>query len=225
MAMSMFCAAAATTFNDYYTVTYEGKTVEDGGYVYSEEFLEEAYYMCDVMVTMITNEPVESRSLHILGTYTDLPTKQMSEDNPLLWGAPSMCYSPVGGIGGCPLVPDDAPANAYADFTLGGGNITISNSAPVELQFHNMFVEPDYLPYENAGIYKVEIEGTINGYSIGSFTYYMVVGPNAAHVDGVVADDNAPSVYFDLSGRRVINPAKGQLVIERKGDKAIKRIF
>ena len=60
-----------------------------------------------------------------------------------------------------------------------------------------------------------------------AFTFYLniVNDPQIfAGVDAVV-DDNAPVEYFDLAGRKVVNPAKGQLVIERKGAKAVKRIF
>lgn len=72
---------------------------------------------------------------------------------------------------------------------------------------------------------SVKIVPTAN--PANAFTFYLniVNDPQIfAGVDAVV-DDNAPVEYFDLAGRKVVNPAKGQLVIERKGAKAVKRIF
>lgn len=43
-------------------------------------------------------------------------------------------------------------------------------------------------------------------------------------IDGINVDENAPEVYFNLQGIRVDNPAKGQLVIVRKGAKSYKMI-
>ena len=43
-------------------------------------------------------------------------------------------------------------------------------------------------------------------------------------VEGIGVEEAAP-VYFDLSGRQVANPAQGQLVIERRGAKAVKKIM
>ena len=40
----------------------------------------------------------------------------------------------------------------------------------------------------------------------------------------IVADENAPAVYFDLNGRRVAEPANG-LFIKVQGNKATKVIF
>lgn len=66
-----------------------------------------------------------------------------------------------------------------------------------------------------------------NNNPANAFTFYLniVNDPQIyAGVDAVV-DDNAPVEYFDLAGRKVVNPEKGQIVIERKGAKAVKRIF
>lgn len=57
-----------------------------------------------------------------------------------------------------------------------------------------------------------------------SFKLNMIYDPEMLGVDGVEADD-APATYYDIAGRRVYNPQKGQLVIERRGAKATKRIL
>lgn len=44
-------------------------------------------------------------------------------------------------------------------------------------------------------------------------------------IDTVVTDSNATAVYFTLQGVRVASPAKGQIVIERRGNTVTKRVF
>lgn len=46
-----------------------------------------------------------------------------------------------------------------------------------------------------------------------------------AAVDGISADENLPVEYYDLLGRRLQNPAKGQIVIERQGAKSVKKVY
>ena len=46
-----------------------------------------------------------------------------------------------------------------------------------------------------------------------------------AAVDGISADENLPVEYYDLLGRRLENPAKGQIVIERQGAKSVKKVY
>lgn len=43
-------------------------------------------------------------------------------------------------------------------------------------------------------------------------------------VDSILGEENAPVQYYNLQGVRVANPEKGQIVIVRKGDKAVKQI-
>lgn len=45
-----------------------------------------------------------------------------------------------------------------------------------------------------------------------------------AGVESLGVDENAPVKYFDLNGRVLKNPAKGQLFIKKQGDKATKMI-
>ncbi len=48
---------------------------------------------------------------------------------------------------------------------------------------------------------------------------------NSGISDIEIDGDNAPVEYYDLMGRRVMNPAKGQMLIKRQGDKAKKVVF
>lgn len=72
---------------------------------------------------------------------------------------------------------------------------------------------------------KVEISRVDNAGEKFSFTVNLIWDPSkVAAVDLVEVDDVAP-VYYDLAGRRVLNPEKGALVIERRGAKAVKKVF
>lgn len=45
-----------------------------------------------------------------------------------------------------------------------------------------------------------------------------------AEVADICVDENAPVEYFNLQGQRVINPAKGQIVIKRQGGATVKEL-
>ena len=44
-------------------------------------------------------------------------------------------------------------------------------------------------------------------------------------IEAIEAGDDVKARYFNLQGIEVINPAEGQMVIERKGDKVRKMVF
>ena len=70
---------------------------------------------------------------------------------------------------------------------------------------------------------QVDIVSTTNSSDKFTCTIEMVFDYNG--VNDIVADSDAPVVYYDLSGRRVLNPAKGQIVIERQGAKVAKKVI
>lgn len=57
------------------------------------------------------------------------------------------------------------------------------------------------------------------GSSTNAFTFNlnMIYDPDQASVGGIVDDNDAAPEFFDLSGRRVLNPEKGQILIKRSG--------
>lgn len=73
---------------------------------------------------------------------------------------------------------------------------------------------------------KVEIVEKGNASNTFTVTINMIHDPNAQNgIDGVYDNDETSAEYFDLFGRRIANPEKGQIVIERKGAKTVKTIF
>lgn len=73
---------------------------------------------------------------------------------------------------------------------------------------------------ENDWTYAVNRQGT-----------FKVVWPDARDdedtsgvADAVMNTEDAPAVYYDMTGRRIADPAPGSIVIERRGEKAVKLI-
>lgn len=58
----------------------------------------------------------------------------------------------------------------------------------------------------------------------GLYGYFDLVMTNTAGVKALKFDENAPVRYFNLNGLPVANPQKGQIVIKRQGNKAVKMI-
>ena len=229
MALGM-ATASAESFSDAYSVTYEGKEVQNGAFIYSENWDAEAgWFLADFDFKLKGNR--SSATLKVLGEYTGTPSYDTSLANPYEWGTPSICYD--AGSAGSNCVPNQPPI--ISTFEL-------NTTDPIEIQFHvlsggNEEINPDvfdpsdpstypgYIKPTETSQYLLTFEATVDGAKLSdSFTINVVLGANA-HVDGIQADSDVQAVYYDLAGRRVLNPAKGQLVIERKGAKAVKKIM
>ncbi|MCH5230779.1 MAG: hypothetical protein J1F43_03190 [Muribaculaceae bacterium] len=53
----------------------------------------------------------------------------------------------------------------------------------------------------------------------------VILSYEAAGIEGIEADSNAPAVYYNLQGVKVQNPEKGGLYIIRQGNKSVKTII
>ncbi len=96
------------------------------------------------------------------------------------------------------------------------------DTTPADLQTHRevFTYSLNDVPTEEGNI-KVEV--TSDTETIG-FTIKCLL-KDANGVGENLADDNAVSEYYTIQGIRVAEPQKGQLYIERKGQKVVKRIF
>ena len=105
----------------------------------------------------------------------------------------------------------------------------ILKSVPDPLLIHTLFLMGElpitsYWPKAFTIKSVVTIVEANNPSNTFTFNLNLIYDPEINAVGSVEADDATP-VYFDLSGRRVLNPAKGQFVIERKGARAVKKVF
>lgn len=221
--------ASAQSFSDLYTVSYEGKTIENGGYIESAEYDEDAgWFHCDFDIVLKGNH--SSASVTYLCDYTTLPTYEMAVGNSIEWGTPSVCYD--AGSFGRFCVPNQDPIVSTYD---------LKTTDPIQIQFHvladpNEEFGPDFNPMDPStwpkpfkpsltSHYLFTLSAVVDGKPASdTFTINVLIGENALAVDAIGADTDSPAVYYDLQGRRVANPAQGQLVIERKGGKAVKKI-
>lgn len=227
----------AQSVNDYYNVTFHGQTLENNGVVVAEDWDEEAgWFHADIEFTPKVD--IENCSFNVVGEYTGTPTSTQWQTDVEAWGMPSICWA-SGATGNCEITDQDN-SSYFTNFTIGNEKIT---KGQFTVQFHVLGqdgeVGPDFnpsdpstwpkpIPPTNTSYYKIVVTPTVNGQSVGSFTTNLYIGLDAEDFSGVeevIANNDAPVVYFDLTGRKIANPAKGQIIIERKGLKAVKKII
>lgn len=97
------------------------------------------------------------------------------------------------------------------------------------------FVMPDYiivyLDEQGRLIFPEEYMFSVASFSgfnfntfDGLYGYLDLIMTNTAGVESIEFDENAPVKYFNLSGLPISNPQKGQIVIKRQGNKAVKML-
>lgn len=202
-------ASQAVTFN----VTIAGQEVQPGSTVTSNhltvEYFEEEYkgqiisttsYVLDPEIFATASEPTDATVTVTLNSF-NFPA--LAPNLQFCW--PNNCYDLE------PGTPQESKGRL--------------NSTPSDLAFHALW--NDYTidePFTYSC--SVQIVSQTNPSDSFSFNFDLSYDPAQLNgVDGVEADDDVPTVYYDLAGRRVLNPQKGQLVIERKGSKASKVIL
>lgn len=194
------------------SVKVEGQPVENGAIVTSSQVvLEQEMSSGAKMYTL--NPEVEAASS--VETAFDI-TVALNSQEPAI-GAPALrfcwpqnCENPEIGK------PSTRQGNLTPEFmslAIDSETLRVPAGKTLEEAFPNPF---SY----NTTVTIVEVANPSNKFEFNLIMNYVGDGSG---VEGVVADEEAP-VYFDLSGRRLLNPEKGQFVIERRGAKAVKII-
>lgn len=224
--------AGAANISDLYTVTYEGTPVANGATIEADHWDGNmGLYPCDIDFKL--KSAATNVKFNVLGEYTGLPSYDQQVADVKAWGEPSICWA-AGSAGNCE--PNTGTPPTISNFTL-------TNTTDIQIQFHVLSkvsseIGPDFNPNDpstwpqpiapsETSLYKLSFTGSVDGVTANDpFVIYVAIGPNASGVDEVAVDDsNAPVEYYDLTGRKVMNPAKGQIVIERKGAKSVKKIM
>lgn len=196
-------ASQAVTF----TVTVGGKEIENGAEVESTEIQETVWGGAVPTTYQLMPEVYASTSESVNVKATCTNTTQNYED----WMPGLMFCWPI-----------ECLPNISVPGAIGIAEGTMDTN-PVSLQVDSEpwdgFIDKPFTVSCNV---RLQAEG---GDSF-SFSLTMIYDPASvdAGVDGVEAD-NAPAEYFDLAGRRVLNPDKGQILIERRGAKVAKVIL
>lgn len=222
--------AGAQTFADSFSITYDGKPVPNGATIVSHEFVEDIMYQCEVDVAPLSTS--QDISVSVLCDFTGTPTRAQMEADKAAWGEPSVCYAPFGKVGAC--LPLGTSNVAYftltkaKDFPVSDG-FTIQFHILTLLEESNMNSDGSFKLPTKTSKYHFTLTASVDGKKLSdTFEFDVEMGPENGYdaVESIEAiGDDAPTVYFDLAGRRVLNPAKGQIVIERQGAKVAKRIF
>lgn len=193
------------------SVTVEGKPVQNGSTVDSKNVTvdEGTFTMPDGTVipySDYTLDPEVVATSSSNGTFTITVTNNTVEDF-----APGVlfCWPST-----CETVSKGSSASQTG---------TLTANQPSELKIDAAWDE--FIPNDFTLPCKIEI--VENGNPSNSFTFNlnMIYVADEVSVESIIDNTNLPSVYYDLTGRKVLNPAKGQIVIERKGSNAKKVIF
>lgn len=97
---------------------------------------------------------------------------------------------------------------------------------------------PDYIDCPTGGATSLRIDKLLPGCStykykvrskgitkISPYSDLVTVDLGSNSISGIDADENAPVEYFDMLGRKVMNPEAGQILIRRQGSKATKVVM
>lgn len=222
-----FATANAEGFGDYFQLSHEGEAIADGATVTVTEYwnpivreypelagtaLDEGKMYCEAVIkaTNITEEPVVMNfSLKVVSPEGG----DFSTGSAL--GVLQLCYDFESAAGNCLAVKDGlldylpeidpVSSEEYIQMRIEQNNFTEIDT-PVSLQLDMRVMDDDAV--------------------VATSTIYINFDhkyDTTAAVDGIEAETS--SEYFTLQGVRVAEPQKGQILIERKGGKATKRIF
>jgi len=103
-------------------------------------------------------------------------------------------------------------------------------TTPPEIKKGYIDGEEIYTLFEGTDYGDTELyvpEASIDDYksSLG-WHYFKVVKPiGTSGVNDIQADDDVPAIYYDILGRKVPNPERGNIYIVRKGERVYKTIF
>lgn len=208
----------AESFGDHFKLLYEGKEVTNGQElvitecVDNTEFGEGYAYECNLDIVNMKDEPAKMfGAMEWTGTptYEDV-VDGMKNNYPYTWGMPMFCaeqcfaFSQISaGEGYFDVVASSLGLNQFWTIHLN----TIASKETVS-KYKLFFAACD----ENGDrIEDAELELSL-----------VIGGDNGSGVESISVSDEAP-VYYDLQGRKVVNPEKGIYLVKR-GAKVAKEL-
>lgn len=137
----------------------------------------------------------------------------------------------VPGVTAFALIPETAKTLAV-EFDGNPEWAQLMNSSWTDLALENTKVEADGKVTLNFALTSAAItelnankQFIVNGASNGpAVTKVYVVDPSHVGITDITADENAPVEFFNLQGMRISEPAAGQVVIRRQGNKVQKML-
>ena len=209
--------AFAEGFSDSFKVTYEGETLTNGQTVIVDYYWDEIIKEYPEYAGMFPPD-LKCAAEIFVNNITDEPKELMFSLNPVSpevidgdLGNYQLCFYFASGTGNC--LPDSSvkdfytladPVSAEEYVRLDVDQVKFTDLSPITLQLN--MKDPEVADSE----FSINI----------NFTHKTDI---SLAVDGIQADTK--SEYFTIQGVRVAEPIKGQLYLERKGGKVVKRIF
>lgn len=189
-----------------FSAEFNGETIENGAHIYStafEDYGSFGQYAADVKMINKAGEEMD-----ITATMEAVsPDYATISGDFSKYGMPQLCIAGQSCFGG------------QGEYFALATDVKLT-PAGFEWQIHQTMCQKDGGATFRIRVYKV-VEDDIT--TDPQFYFDVTFGENTA-VDAVEIDGNQPVEYFDLQGRKVLNPAKG-LYILRQGDKTVKKII
>lgn len=221
VALGLACAGTMAA-NDYYTMTYEGKTLENGETITitspSVEEGDKGNYSIDITVNILKGD--EETPTFIEASFDYANPDADNKGAVQFCSNPGSCYPPLFTLPG-----NLGYMRCNQDFGWWSGDayqyMIHINEVPQSKTLDQTYVlwNAAYTGEEInvAGDYGFDkLDGT------DMKIYIRVCDPSVLSVDGLEADTKAE--YYTIDGLRVENPENG-LVIVKKGDKIFKQII
>lgn len=205
----MAFSAGAQQFSELYKVTANNKTVEYGETLYFSDHDDLMTYDAKITVTPLDGETREMRA-----TFSGTGAPSVSEITSGEWGNIAFCFETSEGGGNC------LNGSTINKNILGQGTVSVPGDGYLTWDIHNYFYTR-----EDKSTYKLQMFPIVDGQEIDDFFECLVVyDPSGAGVATVEIDENLPVEYFDMAGRKVLNPSKGIYLLRQNG-KTVKRVI
>lgn len=185
---------------------YNGTAIENGGHIYSTEFEDYGGFgQYGAEVKMINKAGENIPMIASLEAVT--PDYATVKGDFAKYGMPQLCKN-----GAC--------FGEMGQFFSFAKDVTLTTTEEFIWQIHQTMCQKDGGATFRLRIYKLVDDDVTTD---PQFYFDITFGEDTA-VDAVEIDENQPVEYFDLQGRKVVNPAQG-LYILRQGGKTAKKII
>lgn len=211
--------------SDLFNITYKGQSLTPDATIEINDFTDASQLFGPN--TVIYDADIEVENLDIMPAYINgtlsfagQPTAKQYEQNRSFWGTPQLCYSVQ--------IGDELPTGncllGNPPYNLGNGCVQV----PVEgVGTFNWILHVQGANKEATSKYKLTLQAKsaeTDGVALSQpITVTLQFSTADSGVDSIDAEADAATEWFDLQGRKVVNPEKG-LYILRQGNKVSKRL-
>ncbi len=211
----------AQDFTDYFKVVYNGKEVANGETLYilptNKPTATTSSYFPDIYLQNLEEDPrqVQGSFLFVNPTVSYYYEHQDDENYP--YGFPSLCFA--GGLAENLTTPANSCLTESPGLNAGSGAVIVPEAGKntFEWQIHLEDAFDSAKTEMKLVMYAQDDYGVYGQDCSDAFTVYLVFSTTDASVSNVGVDLSAPAEYYDLQGRKVLNPAKGLYIVKQNG--------